>query len=194
MVSDHCGTYLLTWTTYGTWLPGHKRGFVGRMERENGSHHARNRVGELHDRDAPHLESYSKSIMRGQRVVLSGDHARFCATEIDSVANRNGFVVRVASIMATHLHIVAKSDQHDGASLLQLLKGNLSRSLSKRFGRQDAPTWWTRHGSRRLLPNEFARDCAVRYVLTQAHPLVVMRETRLRSDASAADASADHAG
>lgn len=193
-VPNRSGTYLLTWTTYGTWLPGHERGFVGRIQRLDGTHRARNRVGEAQDRGVPDLIDYAKQVMRGERVVLNRMHAAHCASELDEVGSRHGFVVWVASIMATHLHVIAKSDHHDGAKLLQLLKGNLSYSLTARFGRPDAPTWWTRHGSRRLLPNSFARECGTKYVLAQEHPLIVLRADRHRVYKNESRGGRDHAG
>ena len=48
--------WLLTWTTYGTWLPGDRRGFVGLQRDLQGVPSIHNSPGTPYDADVPRLE------------------------------------------------------------------------------------------------------------------------------------------
>jgi len=172
------GTYLLTWTTYGTWLPGHSKGFVSRAPVSDGGHILHNRVGVTFDRDMPSVMASARVRMKGERVVLATRHAEVCRDRLLDIADAHDLVLHVAAIMATHVHVLVYSRRHDGEKLLQLLKGNLSHALTRRFGNPRAPSWWTRHGSRRYLPDEFSQTSAMRYVLLQDRPLLSLRPDR----------------
>ncbi len=57
--------------------------------------------------------------------------------------------------------------------------------LGQRYGRRPGGKWWTRHGSRRLLPDARAMERAYCYVMNQKDALVVLDERGLvGSDAS----------
>jgi hypothetical protein len=48
--------WLLTWTTYGSWLPGDRRGFVGKLRDETGRPIIHNEPGTPCDADMRPLE------------------------------------------------------------------------------------------------------------------------------------------
>ncbi len=50
-ISAGGGTYLLTWTTYGSWLRGVRRGFVGRVPDASGGVVIHNQPAEPYDVD-----------------------------------------------------------------------------------------------------------------------------------------------
>jgi hypothetical protein len=52
--------YFLTWTTYGTWLPGDSRGWVNRHRKG----------GVIVEAPCPALESYARGLMKDPPVVL----------------------------------------------------------------------------------------------------------------------------
>ncbi|GIK20449.1 MAG: hypothetical protein DYG93_04725 [Leptolyngbya sp. PLA2] len=175
------GTYLLTWTTYGTWLPGDSRGFVSPVPCEDGGCVIHNVVGSAYDADMPSLMEKARARMRGVRVVLDRANARVCADAFGEVERRGDVRVLVGAIMATHVHLVVASTSLEGAALLQRFKGVSSRRLTQRFGKPGAPSWWTRHGSRRLLTNAPSVDGALRYVWEQIGALVVWRASDERA-------------
>jgi len=167
------GTYFLTWTTYGSWLPGDSRGFVSRVPVGTDEYTIHNRVGTPQDADMPLVREAAEARMRGAKIVFGREHAHCCRAAFEEVAERNEYVLHACAVMATHVHVVLRSESHEGPELLRFLKGVSSRRLTQMFGKPDAPSWWTRHGSRRLLTNPDSRAGAVRYTLTQDGPLTV---------------------
>jgi hypothetical protein len=57
--------WLLTWTMYGTWLPGDHRGFVSNVSNGNGQGKRHNTPGTLPNYDMAGLRSYGLSAILG---------------------------------------------------------------------------------------------------------------------------------
>jgi REP element-mobilizing transposase RayT len=165
------GHYLLTWTTYGTWLPGDERGFVGRVPDEQGGHVTHNLPGEPYDADEPRLQREALRQRKGAPVKLTREQAGVCVEAFGEVCVRYGVSIDAGAVMANHLHLVVTSDESEGPRLLNLFKGVSSRRLGQRFGKQASGSWWTTGGSRRLLRDERAFENAVNYVRNQGHML-----------------------
>ncbi|MBI1825320.1 MAG: transposase [Planctomycetes bacterium] len=171
----HGGTYLLTWTTYGSWVRGDHRGFVGRVP-EDGKTIVHNLPGEPYDAEEPELRQASSARQAGPPVRLSLEHADRCVTAFREVARKYAVTVHAGAIMATHVHLVTTSVDFDGARLLNLFKGVSSRRLGQCFDKPAGGSWWTRHGSRRLLLNQRSVDAAIQYVGDQPFPLILFQE------------------
>ena len=67
--------WLLTWTFYGTWLPGALAGFVSKVRDEDGNFVIHNVPGTPYDADMPALEAHARSIMKGPPVHLGKPEA-----------------------------------------------------------------------------------------------------------------------
>ena len=171
------GDYLLTWTTYATWLPGDERGFVGRVPDGKGGHMIHNLPGEPYDADEPRLRADASRKTKGAPVRLTADHARVCVHAFREVSEKYGLTIHAGAVMANHVHLVVTSDEAEGPRLLNLFKGVSSRRLGQSFGTQPSGSWWTTGGSRRLLPNERAFDDAVNYVRNQEYQLATCETT-----------------
>jgi REP element-mobilizing transposase RayT len=161
------GTYLLTWTTYGTWLPGDTRGFVSIIPDSRGGYVIHNEPGQAYDSDVPVLRATARQRQAGPVVRITSQHAVIVESAFREVADRHRVGIYACAIMTDHVHIVAECDNSDGARLLNLFKGVSSRRLGERFGPRASGRWWTEHGSRRLLPNRDAIAAAERYVWDQ---------------------------
>ena len=172
------GTYLLTWTTYGSWLCGDERGFVSDIPDGEGGYSIRNLPGEPYDFDDPSLRASALRHQAGRTVRLGPAAAAVCVAAFREVITRYGFTILAGAVMATHVHLVVDSPHAEGAKLLNLFKGVSSRRLSERFGPQESGSWWTRRGSRRLLPKERAVEAAILYVLNQPSALAMMEYDR----------------
>ena len=170
MTTGRAGTYLLTWTTYGTWLRGDERGFVGPLL-ENGGYVVHNRRGTPYSAGSPALVARPRRLMECGEVVLNGESARVVASACEEVCTANAIDLRTGAVMRSHVHLVVRSGGLEGARLLQLFKGVASRRLGQARGEQSPKSWWTRHGSRRLLTNEASVEGAVRYVRAQKNVL-----------------------
>jgi len=108
------GTYLLTWTTYGSWLCGDERGFVSDIPDGKGGYSVRNLPGELYDFDDSSLRASALRHQAGHAVRLGPAEAAVCLAAFREVNNRYGFAVLAGAVMGTHVHLVVDSS-HAGA-------------------------------------------------------------------------------
>jgi REP element-mobilizing transposase RayT len=169
---DRC--WLLTWTTYGTWLPGDARGFVGNVRDENGTHATHNQPGTDYDRDRPHLEGYSQATQKLDSVRLTREQAVTVCRQLQATADIRGWNLFAAAVMANHVHVVVGvPGDPDPSTLLRDFKSYSAQELNKGTPSRNRQRWWTKSGSTRKLPDETAVLAAIRYVENQDWPLAV---------------------
>ncbi len=167
-------TWLLTWTTYGTWLPGDERGFVSNVRDGDGPEVKHNAPGTPYDARRRGLALVAKSLMKGDPVWLTAAQARPLAEQFRETAAFRGWTLHALAVMANHVHLVVEvAGDPEPEALLRDFKSYGSRRLNREFGAPRSGTWWTTGGSRRKLPDDRARIAAVRYVRDQSRPLVV---------------------
>jgi REP element-mobilizing transposase RayT len=167
--------WLLTTTTYGSWLPGDARGFVSNVRADgHGPEVRHNRVGEDYDRDMPWLQTHARASCQGEIIRLDYSHADILLRQFQETCGHRKWRMLATAIMRTHVHVVlgVPGDPRP-ETLLQDLKSYGSRALSKEFGKPGAPRWWTEGGSRRKLSTHLDVIAAVRYVLEQSAPLLI---------------------
>jgi REP element-mobilizing transposase RayT len=168
--------WLLTWTTYGTWLPGDVRGFVSPISREaEGGKWAReNRPGVAYDRDMPDRLKQSRQLLKGPPVFLRLPQAELLLGQFQETARHRGWGLLAAAVMRAHVHVVVgvPGDPEPDA-MLRDFKAYGSRVLNRQFSRPESGTWWTEGGSKRVKRAEAAVVAAVRYVARQEKALVV---------------------
>jgi REP element-mobilizing transposase RayT len=167
-------TWLLTWSTYGTWLPGDERGFVGQVKRDDGVRKRRNRTGEEFDRSMNGLEKASAALLKGPAIWLSKVQAQVILDQLLQTANHRQWLILAAAVMSNHVHVVVRvPGDPNPEDLLRDFKSYASRSLNKSFARPKSDTWWTESGSKRKLPTPTAVVGGVRYVKNQENPLTL---------------------
>ncbi len=166
--------WLLTWRTYGTWLPGDARGFVSNVRGADGHGGRHNIPGTECDRDLPGLERYAREQMKGKPVLFTAEQARLVADDFRSSAEFRGWSHHALAVMANHIHIVISAPEEVLTDrLLQVFKSYASRMLNQAYPRPTSGTWWAASGSRRRLPDERAVAAAIEYVRHQEYPLVI---------------------
>ncbi len=165
------GATLLTWTCYGTWLPGDPRGFVSRVP-EEAEHPLHNLPGEPYDSDEPKLAAEATHRLNGEPVLLTKEHAKIVLGAVANACERHGIELLAVAVMHNHVHVLCQSEQH-GSELLQILKGNSSREMGKTFELSTAPRWWTKSGSRRRIKKGADLTAAIDYVRSQGGALQV---------------------
>ena len=139
----------LTWTTYGSWLPGDDRGWCD----------ARGVMREASHRLAMH----AVRALRDARVEL-GQHDRgIVEAAVREHCGFRGWQLHAVNCRPTHVHVVVSAGEWPPGEVLRSLKAWCSRELSSRAGRR--PRWWTRDGSKRLLYDTRAVEDVVAYVL-----------------------------
>ena len=164
--------WLLTWKTYGAWLPGDGRGFVSEVRDEAGLKAIRNLPGTACSADMPALKAYAASVMDEEAVRLDLAQAQAVADQLRETALHRGWQLLALAVMADHVHlVVGVPGDPDPEKLLGDFKGWASRRLNKGWGRRSH--WWTQSGSRRKKPTSEAIRAAVVYVRDQPRALAV---------------------
>src|SRR5690242_6610356 len=144
--------WLLTWTTYGTWLPGDRRGFVSDLRDAEGTKVRHNEPGTPCDADLLGLQHHSRSVMKAEPILLDVEQAHVLLEQLKETARFRGWSLIAVAIMANHVHlVVAVPGDPEPTTLLQSFKAYGSRALSRRFGKPPAETWRTESGSVRKL-------------------------------------------
>jgi REP element-mobilizing transposase RayT len=173
--------WLLTNTTYGTWLPGDPRGSVTSVRnRRPGEEATPFRIehdipGEPWEEAIPALQRSALESMKGPPIYLDLEKAQAVLSQFQETATVRAWTLRAVAIMRNHFHIVVQvSGDPAPRKILADFKAYASRTLNCRYGKPPSETWWTTNGSKRKLPNDQALTAALHYVLyKQSHPLLV---------------------
>jgi len=151
--------YFITWTTYGTWLPGDERGWV------DGSGSLGGDRLKLPD---PVRQQAARSRMRDQQVALSSEQRWVVEQTIGEVVDFYRWHLVAMSVRSNHVHLVVQSDEATPEEVMSKVKAWCSRRLNEHCrgaGAKVPVKWWTRHGSTRYLNDEQSLEGAVRYIV-----------------------------
>ena len=172
--------WLLTWTTYGTWLPGDRRGSVANVPDKDGNRHRHNRVGTPYAQSQPRLIKHVEQTLTQEAVWLTVVHAQAVVDQVQETSRIRQWKLCAAAVMSNHVHVVlGVPGDPDPEKLLGDLKAYATRRLNQ-FRRR---RWWTDSGSRRKLPNRSAVNAAVRYVASQRGCLALYVDEAFARDA-----------
>jgi len=167
--------WLITWTCYGTWLPGAERGFVGNVRDLDGNQVVHNTPSTPCDADMPRLVAFVREHLTGPPVKLDRSDADAMIAQYQETARIRGWMLQAASVMHNHTHVVVSvPGDPDPQSILETLKSWATRAVKKVRPLPPNGTFWTAKGSKRKLPDEPGLRAAVIYVVKkQPNPLAV---------------------
>ena len=166
--------WLLTSTTYGTWLPGDRRGFVGRVRDAMGATVIHNLPGTPCDEDFPGRVQAARDVMKGPPIYLRLEHAAVLLAQFQETARYRSWQLLAVAIMANHVHwVVGIPGDPDPDRVRGDFKSYGSRVLNRQCGKPPSVTWWTDRGSSRMLKDPQAVVDGVIYVRDQPNPLLV---------------------
>jgi REP element-mobilizing transposase RayT len=166
--------WLLTWTTYGTWLPGDERGFVSNVRASGGAGERHNLPGAPYDANIPALRQHMEARLKCPPIYLNANQATALLAQFQETARYRCWFLAAAAIMANHVHLVVGAPgDPDPSDMLGDFKSYGGRAMNRQWGKPASGTWWTESGSKRKLPNEAAVLGAIQYVREQPGPLVV---------------------
>ena len=168
--------WLLTWRTYGTWLPG-QPGFVSEFRDANGRKVLLNTPGEPCAEPSPALAAYAAAIMSEDAVLLNLAQADAVANQLRQTARYRRWQLLGLAVLPNHVHVVVGvPGDPDPERLLADFKAWCTRRLNN--GWQHRRHWWEQSGSRRKKNTPDAIRAAVEYVRDQPNPLVVWLDPR----------------
>lgn len=150
-------TAFISWTCYGQWLHGDRRGSV------DGEHNALDEpwLGPDPEREAGERESLTQS-----PYELDEPRRRVVLEAIRGVCTHRGWTLHAVHVRALHVHVVVTGEQTP-ERMMNDFKAYASRALT-RAGFEDATRKrWTRHGSTRYINDEAYLRAAINYVLNK---------------------------
>lgn len=155
----------LTWTTYGTWLPGDSRGYVSNTLQPDGTFQFRhNHVGKPFDRDDVRTLRYAKLLQRDPTTWLTPAQSLVAAESMVEASLKRGWRIIRGAVMTNHVHVVVSEVPIDGPSVRRVLKGVSQRRLTERTNAGKSRRWWTAGGCDRVLRDDLSMENAVQYV------------------------------
>ena len=108
--------YMVTWTTYGTWLQGDQRGYV--------------RDGKILPADAG-LEDANKKMQKSGFVRLTPKQKRVVEEVVVKEAKRNGQEILALAVCSNHIHLVAGKGNESIENAVSRYKNVSSSALRK---------------------------------------------------------------
>ncbi len=144
--------FFLTWTTYGTWLPGDERGWVRRGGGLQAANPARKKAAQERMTESPCTLDIE------QRALVERTVAEHCALR--------GWQLHAVSCRTAHVHVVVSADRKPKtvASQLKAWCTRKLKTLDCSRGARRRENWWTERGSERYLGDQESLEAAIRYV------------------------------
>ncbi|MGH9621680.1 MAG: transposase [Bryobacteraceae bacterium] len=148
--------YLLTFSAYGTHLPGSEKGWVDAQHRMYGSPILA---------PNPTREAYWGEHLKETPWPLDAEARRIVLQTLRSVCHYREWTAHALHVRTTHVHAVVGGEATP-ERMLSDYKAYATRALRDAFPQNRRRRYWTNHGgSTRYLWNEMSLRAAMEYVL-----------------------------
>ncbi|MDY0168474.1 MAG: hypothetical protein RBS80_18135 [Thermoguttaceae bacterium] len=147
--------YFITWTCYGTWLPGDERGWV--------KWHRSQQVPQ------PLLADWCREQMTEQAVMLDDSQRLLVDQTVAEHCLIRNWKLHAVNCRTNHCHVVVTALDYEGEEVRDQFKAWCTRKLKElersRHGGVETSRehWWTRKGSVRYLFDEESLAAAIEY-------------------------------
>ncbi len=148
-MNDYAG-FFITWTTYGTWLPGDARGW--------------RKLGAGNQLPRPRLEAWCANNLNSEPVFLRPVDRETVDAAIREHCKIRGWVITAVNARTKHVHVVVQAYAKP-EKVRDQLKANCTRRLRIQTDPLICEPTWTRGGDCEVLEDEGALGAATRYVL-----------------------------
>jgi len=138
--------YMITWTTYGTWLQGDERGYV-----KNGKIYPANES----------LKQTNKQLQLQDEIRLSKIKQKVVQNAIIKEAQSQGQNILALSVNATHVHIVAENIPQPISNIVAYYK-KAARLALKSIGHEGK--LWTKGYDKRFCFDQKTLKQKIKYV------------------------------
>ena len=143
-------TYFITWTTYGSWLPGDARGWR--------KWHAGNQEPQ------PSLEAWTRNRMSESPVLLSEHQRSKVETVCREHAEIRNWMLHAVKARSNHVHLAVTANQKPTVVRDQF-KANSTRVLRQGDDAVPNEKVWTRGGDCEVVDGEDNLDRVVQYIM-----------------------------
>ena len=147
--------FFITWTCYGTWMPGDDRGWT--------KWHNGDRVPQ------PLLADWCRGRQAEATVVLDRTQRQIVTNVIQEHCQKRNWQLHAVNCRTNHCHLVVTASDYDGEQVRDQLKAWSTRRLKERQ-RSDGVSetdlrvnWWTRKGSVRYLFDDESLHATITY-------------------------------
>jgi hypothetical protein len=146
--------FFITWTCYGTWLPGDERGWTR-------WHH-----GDQLPR--PRLANWCAEQMKSDAVVLTPPQREIVETVVTEHCSIRNWILHRVNCRTNHCHVVVTAPDYDGEIVREQFKSWAKRKLKAYQKdvlrlRNIREKWFTRKGSVRYLFDDDSLASAILY-------------------------------
>ena len=142
--------FFLTWSTYGSWLPGDARGWTE-------YHHG-------WQMPAPALELECHARMTEDSVRLNPLERKTVEIQVAETCQHRGWTLHAVNCRSNHIHVVVTAFNTKPKKVRIDLKAYATRSLRSNYD-SDRENWWAERGSIRHIHNESTLEAAIMYTL-----------------------------
>ncbi len=146
--------YLITFTTYGTWLHGDKRASVNKEH---------NRFGEEFVPCNTGLNTKEQSFLKHPPIKLNSLHRNVVLQAVLEVCAFRGWLAHAAHVRSNHVHIVV-SGREKPEKMMRDFKIYATRAIKKDGDKIPAEKYWTRHGSTKYIWTKENLCSSIEYV------------------------------
>jgi len=146
--------FFLTWTTYGSQLPGDERGWW-------------KKPGEWMEPD-PEREAHCEQLMTETELTLTNKQRAIVEKTIEDHCHIREWHLHIVKCLTQHVHVVVTANERPPKVVRDQLKAYCTRKLKEHqraTGVMTRVNWWTRGGSKRRLYTIESVEAAIRYVL-----------------------------
>lgn len=149
--------YFITWTCYGTWLPGDERGWT--------KWHHGDKLPQ------PLLAEWCRENMKESPVLLDLAQREIVESTLAEHCAIRQWHLHAVNCRSNHCHVVVTANSHDGEAVRDQFKTWCTRKLKERQNAELSPEetrrehWWTSKGSARLIFDEECLRAAIKYTL-----------------------------
>ena len=141
--------YFITWTSYGTWLPGDERGW--------------HRWGESEPRPPNELfRQMAAAAMKETEFTLAPDDRELVERTVARHCRIRGWMLHTVRARSNHVHVVVTAPGYHPKTVRDQLKAWCTRHLKPKYpGRE---RFWTEGGSCRWINHDDDLASAIAYV------------------------------
>ena len=142
--------YFLTWTTYGTWLPGDERGW--------------NRKDELADLPGNRVfNEAAESNLKETPFCLSDSDREIVESTVRKHCSIRNWELYALSVRSNHVHAVVTAENYKPDTVASQFKAWCTRNLKCNYPRRER--YWTEGASQRWINQESELRTVVKYTL-----------------------------
>lgn len=154
-MTDDVLAFFITWTCFGTFLPGDERGWT------------RWHKGDQLSR--PALEDWCRGRMTEEAVWLDRAQREIVNGVVRKHSDVRGWILHEVNCRSNHCHVVVTAAGYDGEQVRDQFKAWATRRLKEQqveqLGSSDEvrERWWTRKGSVRKIYDDGPLEAAILY-------------------------------